>query len=208
MNDPDWHWRLVLDLDWARSQAIDVNAALPAGNLLNNGIPDPGGGGVRARCGVPQIEVEISGWPIRAEPSRREPPDWGFPEGTDCHAAFVDGRKVKWPFNPKAPDREPLTEASDALRDLGSGQYVRIHGAIVTDTVHIDRNDPEQSELERRWSNGPLKEARNFMRYTEIHPPDKVEIVQSPPWAETIRWSPSRRRAPSTGGHHRSRRST
>ena len=83
-NDPDWGVKLVLDLRWARGEGIDVNAALRAGNVLTSGIHDPGTT-VRARCGVPQIEMEIAGWPMRnVNPTPPEPPDWGFFEGAEC----------------------------------------------------------------------------------------------------------------------------
>jgi hypothetical protein len=166
-NDPDWHLKLVLDLGWARAQGIDVNAVLRAGNVLANGIHEPGTS-LRARCGVPQIEMEIAGWPLRSvnlahplpppvglELGPPEPPDWGFPDGIDCQADFGDRRQVKWPFNPLSPEGEELIPAADPLRDLSQGadgraaHYVCVYGGIVTDNAHID-DDPKEPEEERR----------------------------------------------------------
>jgi hypothetical protein len=211
--DPDWHWQLVLDLGWARTQGIDVNAALWAGNLLTNGVDDPGST-VRAKCGLPQVEIEISGWPIKELPAttfepatiipeRGTPPDWQHfdirledGQRVECVCNFKDregnnlpgnGVVAKWPFNPLAPNG----------RRLKPGQYVSVYGGIVTDHAHFytdpskDSFNPEHVEMERLWRTGaePKRrdDGRDISRYTEVHPPDRIDIVDNPPWRETIR---------------------
>jgi hypothetical protein len=41
------------------------------------------------------------------------------------------------------------------------------------------------------WRTGanpkPRDDGRDISRYTEIHPPDRIDIVKDPPWPETIR---------------------
>ena len=149
-NDPDWHWQLVLDLGWARAAGIDVNFAMWAGNVLTNGIHDPGTS-VRARCGIPQIHCEVSGWPINhdANRGRREPPDWIWKDGTK--AAFANDQDVKWPFDPRlSATGDPLIAAPDALRSLQGASCVRVYGGLVTDNAHID-DDPEEPAEVRAW---------------------------------------------------------
>ena len=118
--DPDWHWKLVLDIEWARRQGIDPNHALRAGNLLTNGIDDPGSS-VRARCGTPQIEVEVVGFPIDWKPhrNRREPPDWralghSVQDGVRRRGERPSGLSIRFPLRAKSLSRVSTSASTEA----------------------------------------------------------------------------------------------
>ena len=84
-------------------------------------------------------------------------------------AGAVNGQLVQWPFDPAAPP-----PADTAIQ---GGEYVSVYGSIVTDKAHPPDDDPPMADAVR------LCTGNNFddeARWTEIHPPDWIQIVRRP----------------------------
>lgn len=177
-NDPDWACNLFLDSAWAAAAGIDLNGVVKVGNVLQFGIPDPGAT-PRAWVAHPRIHLEISGWPIRDQSDRRRPPEWAT-HGASCVCSWPEKRGVVavWPFDPRNPrPGEP---------PLQDGQYVRVVGAIVSDKPHPD-GFPDVREGIDLWWDGTSNSEDNPSRWTEIHPPDTIDVLSPKQPTETFR---------------------
>jgi hypothetical protein len=182
--DPDWHWDLFLDAGWAVEQGIELNRVIKAGNIMQHGQQEAGSN-TRARVASPKVHIEASGFPILAaqNQNRKEPPDWQT-FGIDCKCEFLpDKPQAKWPFDPRNPRPvdTPLVE----------NQYVRVVGSIVSDQPHRDDFIGAFPELDMWFTGqfpwGQQNDPRNMARYTEIHPPDTIEVIDQREQTEVFR---------------------
>ena len=181
-NDPDWHWDLSLDADWALEQGIEPNRVIKAGNIMQLGHQEAGSV-TRARVASPVVHLEASGFPIHAAAGRKEPPDWET-FGIECPCVFLpDEPQAKWPFDPRNP--------RPADPPLAENQYVRVVGSIVSDQPHRDDFIGAFPELDM-WFTGQFPWGRqndptNLARWTEIHPPDTIEVIDQREQREIFR---------------------
>ncbi len=188
--DPDFAYNLVPDIAWTLAQEIDLNELIRLGNILQLGLPDDPNGDPRARCSTPGIHMEISGFPPKGQWDRQVPPDWNdFGLGVTLDnkdAGMHDQQLISWPYNPRSP--APLNV------EFMGGEYVRVYGSICSDKAHyLNPNDPKNAPS----LDTPAKKAMNSAvglwhnanranypddpaRWTEIHPPDYIELLWSP----------------------------
>jgi hypothetical protein len=180
--DPDWGMNLFLDAAWAIEQGIELNRVIKPGNIMQHGQQEAGSV-TRARVASPEVHLEVSGFPLLAAPSRKEPPDWQT-FGIDCKCEFLpDKPQAKWPFDPRHP--RPADEP------LADNQYVRVVGSIVSDQPHRDQNIGAFPELDMWFTGqfpwGQQNDPTNIARYTEIHPPDTIEVIDKRKPTEVFR---------------------
>ena len=185
----DVHYALELDTEWAEQQGIDIQAILRVGNIVIQGIRLPGMSARRA-VSLPMIDVEFDayGRGERGPPGLSKPADWKFVRLCD------DGHRLTFPFDPFRADGAVDLPAAEPT--FGStGPYVRISGSLVTDSPHdvqtrpgtflsrwlaITVNDEaEWGGVVPSWHPGvDENDGRHYARWTEVHPPDKIEVLQ------------------------------
>jgi len=188
--EPDWHYVLELDSAWAVSQGIDLNRLFPVGSILI-GI-DAGSSSPFGVAAVPLIAVELTGWsrsyPFSATRASEPPTGWRFTGAEGCPETL-------WPFNPRN------TLAGDPPLVGDGSQYVRMVGSLVTDSPHISQAElptwlclvhiacrPE--DLDRTasiaWGGYDEWNPSHPGRWTELHPPDTIQVLASPPKTEAL----------------------
>lgn len=182
-SDPDFHYDLEVDAVWAESRGIDLNQIIKVGNILIS--PYDYGREPKAVICTPLIHVELNGWGFGSTlPGALKPTDWTFSgvAGEGC-------ANVEWPFNPLRPSDEdflPLhpVPAPDSLQ---SGQYVKIIGSLLSDEPHSNEND-ERDDAKEAWAGGRSHwDADNPARWTEIHPPDTIRVLEDRKPTETLK---------------------
>jgi hypothetical protein len=190
----DFHYYLELDTEWALSQGIDLNRILRVGNVANAAIILPGYSPRRA-VSLPLIQVELNswGWHGQAPPGNQKPADWTA--RVDCGGTWKE-----WPFDPYQPNASrPRLNAFDWGINQ-RGPYVRIAGSLVTDSPH-DVQHRIGTILSRYFGISPTAAFEwegsvpdwhpgvgsntpdHFARWTEIHPPDLIEVLD---WKEPL----------------------
>jgi len=195
-SEPDFHYSLELDTDWALAQGIDLNALYKVGNVVRVGIPLPGYT-PRRMVSLPVIHVELNGWGwgagVEVPAGLAKPGDW-----------TTDLNGCKLPFDPTLGGR--LTVMVGGVTAADRGPYVRMSGSLVADHPHdneayvaaffskifgIQVADAERAEWVGSvgdWMPGvPSSSPTHYARWTEIHPPDLIEILPSPPPRVTVR---------------------
>ena len=206
LTDPDFSYWFEIDAEWALSRGIDLSELVRVGNILQlpaeAGAPQADGSNYRSWCAAPEIKVEIVGWPPKGQRDRKQPPDWQVFDATQLLDADDAGannhQPVRWPFDPAKP-----APGNAAIPD---GSYVRICGAIVTDVAHATRpDDPYLQQTIGAWSTAPQNHEDDRARWTEIHPPDWIEVLPPRP-PQTLPRGP-RNRAWHLPGASRDRRS-
>jgi hypothetical protein len=184
----DYTYELELDTDWALAQGINLHRILRVGNVAYIGMMQTDSS-PRKAVSVPIIKVELNSWGWRSRfPLTNKPQDWNHRQ-ENC-------KPVDWPFDPDQPDHSrPQIQIND---------YVRISGSIVTDTPHdgqdwlgtnfcrlfaICKNmDAEWRSSVPDWAPGKSSEDSDHpARWTEIHPPDLIEILDAPTPRVTVR---------------------
>lgn len=184
-NDPDWSSKLVLDSGWAAKRGLDLSSIVKVGNILQLPGPQPGSH-ERAWIAEPRINVEVSGFRVTAKPGERwrlgakdqpddrpRPPDWSF------HHPDDDGiNRVVWPFNCLNPYGVPKAA-------LSNGRYVRVVGSLLTDKGHIDSQPEDKKWLAKQWDDPLWNEnsENHLARWTEVHPPDTIDVPAEIPQA-------------------------
>jgi hypothetical protein len=173
--DPDFSYELEVDVRWVLDRGIDLSELLRVGNILGIGAPDPGITEPRAWCARPLIKMEISGFPPRLQQERAHPPDWtktlpGVVLEDESAAAY--GQLVQWPFDPAAPP--------PSNTPIQGGEYVRVFGSVVSDKAHPPDpdKDPPMRDAVLQWRTGGGNNYDDQARWTEIHPPDWIEILR------------------------------
>jgi hypothetical protein len=169
-NDGTWEADFEVDSEWTDTQGIDLNQVLKVGNLVDGlGNLDTPADSPQKSVGTPQIKVELKGWrqhdPDHAD--LRTPPErW-----THLDAAFTaQCPDTYWPFHPLHPMGQPL-----------ENHYVRMVGSLVTDVPHYGDHPTLRlwgvcGLLSCRWRE---EDRDNPARWTELHPPDKIEILDA-----------------------------
>jgi hypothetical protein len=186
----DWHYLLEVDTEWAKSKGIDLNRILRVGNAVAIGKPLPGFSPRRA-VSLPLINIELNSWGWRSHypPGNRKPVDWSFVMQDGC-------KPVTWPFDPLQPNALGR-KISPMDWDVNvRGPYVRVAGSLVTDQPHeaqshlfrylskflgITRShEDEWRGSVSDWNPGVSSESPDhFARWTEVHPPDLIELLDS-----------------------------
>jgi hypothetical protein len=191
--DPDWHYDMELDPDWADQKGIDLNQVLKVGNIIEFGM-NPTSDSLLQRAVMPLLHIELNGWMNSKHPGQQAPADWGFADMAGNCADTV------WPFNPRQPLAWQL--------ELKPGQYVRVVGSIVTDNPHYttarfptwmcrnfgtlcnfdEKDTARMNAAKQAWSGGRAEEDENNpARWTEMHPPDIIAVLPDKPQRETLR---------------------
>jgi hypothetical protein len=191
--DPDFHYELELDTDWALAQGIDLHKILRVGNVVGGGAVGLMLPGFHPRHSVslPTIHIELNSWEWGdsdgTNDGRTKPPDWTFVGNCDVPAT--------WPFDQLQPT--PGQKLEPMGGDIAQrGPYVRVAGSLITDSPHDVQSRPNTSlsrwfaitdsdlaEWEGSvpdWQPGAdSKSPDHYARWTEMHPPDLIQ-VQAP----------------------------
>jgi len=193
----DVKYGLELDSEWALRQGINLHDILWVGNVRVGGSIQEPGSRPRSLMSMPIIQIELNSftwkgrYPWSAVPQR--PADWqsakSCPEGTRY-----------FPFDPDLPNVN-LSLVPEIGPEATRGPYVRIVGALVTDSPHTydlwdagtawsryyawagATGEQEWNGAALDWSPGldPYTDPRHVARWTEVHPPDLIEPVTRDP---------------------------
>jgi hypothetical protein len=180
-DEPDFHYALELDTDWALSQGIDLHMILRVGNIAWMGSMLPGFH-PRHAVSVPLIVIELNAWEWNnVTAGLTKPPDWTFIGNCD--------RPATWPFDQRQP--APGESLEPVAKDR---PYVRVAGSLITDHPHDVQTRPntffsrwfaitdsDAAEWEGSapdWQPGTATDSPDhYARYTEIHPPDLFQVL-------------------------------
>ena len=193
LNPYDWRYELELDPAWTDQMGIDLNRLVRIGNIFMS-IENAD---YYAAVAPPTTHIEIMSWRVgqTVEPSslclqpwpcdRRPVPNpvWPF--------EYPLGSKVFWAWDPRTFSDAPFNECHNRIR---VGQYVRIVGALITDSPHWESiGEPVDNaaarmgnEASRAWGDVAEYGAAvrhehpdNPSRWIEIHPPDRIELISN-----------------------------
>jgi hypothetical protein len=174
--DPDWALGIEPDPQWLDSMGADWTTFIKVGDLLNPPWPLilTSTDDLHAWAGTPHIELEVCGFPASNFPwAKQLPGDWTL---TDLGGLAG----VTWPYVP-TNDGGSLTG-----RALKPGDYVRVSGSLVTDEPHLHTNATYDAAAQD-WSAGfDAFDESNPARWTEVHPPDLIELVPDPGRSECL----------------------
>jgi hypothetical protein len=183
--DPDWHYELEVDPDWADSVGMPLALLLRAGNIIvmtSNGNETEGDTYFQRVVSLPHVHVELNGYVPSQHDGRAAPSSWSW-YGRVCQFADEPWTTVVWPFDPlkPLPWQNPLSD----------GDYVRMYGALITDQSHawttVD-HPWEMNEALKMWGEyRPDEDSANQARWTEMHPPDIIAILPQKPHTTTLR---------------------
>jgi Protein of unknown function (DUF3892) len=173
-DDPDFSYDLEVDAGWALERGIDLSELVKVGNILQLGKPEAGIADGRAWCARPEIKMEFVGLPPKGQRDRKPPPDWAFVDPTflltDSSAAAFNTPPT-WPFDTTKPAPGNVT--------IVEGEYVRVYGSLVTDKRHSG-DTPSITDAVGLWATGLGNNEDDQARWTEVHPPDWMEVVTAP----------------------------
>jgi hypothetical protein len=200
--EPDWHYNLELDPAWLDHLGVhDPNTIVRPGNVINSAarLAEPGDAlghetgplatasswGLVAR---PIVHVEVASWDPSRHKGETAPTGWRVLTLPDCPAG------VRWPYDPRNPIRGQAA--------LVAGQYVRMVGSLVTDDPHVriteeeadyassnravhgilGGDDPTTLAVRLFWEQERSENSpRNGSRWSELHPPDTVDVLSTAP---------------------------
>lgn len=198
----DFQYLLELDTDWALSQGVDLHKILRVGNVAQIGLQQASSS-PRKAVSLPLINVELNSWGWRSHypPGANKPQDW-------THQQENCPKTVPWPFDPDQGGT--LLVPNGATR----GPYVRMSGSLVTDSPHDVQHRPgtifcryfaiccadfwcssgsPQAEWEGSvpdWAPRPGASSDvpdHPARWTEMHPPDLIEVLEQREPRVTVR---------------------
>jgi hypothetical protein len=183
-DDPDFSYHLEVDAGWALERGIDLSGLVKVGNILQLGEPEAGIADGRAWCAKPVIKLEIVGFPPKGQRDRKQPLDWAFVDPTflltDSSAGDAFNKPPIWPFDPTKP--------SPGNASLVDGDYVRVYGSLVTDKRHSGGFTPTINDAIELWATGLGNNEDDQARWTEVHPPDWIEVLRhAEPATQTLR---------------------
>lgn len=184
--DPAWYYLLEPDPGWTDSAAISLGDLLRVGNITGLVHRSSDRSPYRV-VGTPLIRVEFGGWDPRKQ-GGPPPDDWRYADAPGCAG-------VRFAFDPLRPNPSGPR--------LAPGRYVRVIGSLVSDAPHarkatvgawLFRNfglslSPEHCiyAAQEIWSEGGEGDPDNPARWSEIHPPDRIEPLPNRPPSETVR---------------------
>jgi hypothetical protein len=175
-DDPDFSYHLDVDAGWALERGIDLSDLVKVGNILQLGEPEAGITDGRAWCATPVIKLEIVGFPPKGQRDRKQPPDWAFVDPafllTDSSAGDAFNKPPIWPFDPTKPAPGNVS--------IADGDYVRVYGSLVTDKRHSGGFTPTINDAVELWATGLGNNVDDQARWTEVHPPDWIEVLPAP----------------------------
>jgi len=190
-DEPDFDYGLELDTDWALAQGIDLHSILRVGNVVVVGSVLPGFG-ARHVVSLPLIHIELNAWEWNnITAGRTKPPDWTFVGNCD--------RAATWPFDQFQPI--PGQSLQPVAKDR---PYVRVAGSLITDSPHDVQHRPNvifsrwfaitesyTAEWEGSvpdWHPGTASDSPDhYARWTEIHPPDLIQVLSPKEPRVTVR---------------------
>jgi hypothetical protein len=197
-NDPDWHFAFVPDPAWIDSTGADWSKYFTVGDILGMGtnfLTDKQTSmmGVAA---TPTWHGEVNGWRGADHPDAC-PIDWEV--NSNNGGQLVE---VVWPYLPTVSGGK-LGGTPFNIDPHGPGPYVRIVGSIATDIPHAHATGRGVWEWTRQafglGSSGPYCDAAQAWggdldehdpgheaRWTEIHPPDLIEVIDTRGPTETV----------------------
>lgn len=189
IDDPDWHWLLEIDPEWADSVGMPIEKLLRPGNMLEM-MTNPLVKDTRARLavGTANVDIELNGWVPTQNPGQSPPATWQK-FGQDCVLKGVPTDTAVWEYDPVRP--------LSWQNPLQKGDYVRMFGSLVTDEPHDGSGifaqvlcrdfhfgpscaiDNIQLNLaKKRWGgNRADTDPDNAARWTEMHPPDIIAVL-------------------------------
>jgi hypothetical protein len=175
-DDPDFSYHLEVDAGWALERGIDLSDLVKVGNILQLGDAEAGITDGRAWCARPVIKLEIVGFPPKGQRDRKQPPDWAFVDTTflltDSTAGDAFNKPPIWPFDPTKPAAGNVS--------IADGDYVRLYGSLVTDKRHSSNFSPTINDALELWATGLGNNEDDQARWTEVHPPDWIEVLPAP----------------------------
>lgn len=200
VDDPDWHWLLEVDPQWADSVGMPLTDLIKPGNMLEHVSGEiTGDTRMRTVVGTPNIDIELNGWVPRKNPGQTKPATWQK-FGHDCvlEDTIMTDTAV-WEYDPVRP-----LSWLDAPK---VGDYVRMFGSLVTDephdeegwpaqflcrnlglTVSCNITDTEKRLAKKRWAGAHASaDPDNPARWTEMHPPDIIALLGMKPPNKVLR---------------------
>ena len=193
----DFHYNFELDTDWALANGVNLQKVLMVGNIAPWGKNEQPESTPRKAVSIPLIHVELNswGWDNHYPPGASKPSDWVHKQA-DC-------KDVAWPFDPSQPDK---TKSRITLENGKRGPYARMSGSLVTDSPHDVQSRPNtwfcrnfaicdsaKAEWEGSvpdWAPRPgasSDEPDHPARWTEMHPPDLIEVIDNREPRVTVR---------------------
>lgn len=182
----DWHLGLEVDTDWAIEKGIDLNKILRVGNIAPPTVFQLPGFTPRRAVALPIVHIELDAFGRPEGENAPLPADW-------ADNTFQAPCNLIFPFDlfeptPGGPRLEPQRYDENKRH-----AYVRIVGSLVTDSPHeSEAAIPTWFSRELAWTRNAADEWRGSVpswssressdrehpaRWTEIHPPDLVEIL-------------------------------
>lgn len=205
--DDEIHYQLEPDIQEALARGIPLTSILHAGNILHecetdsetkNSLPACKSNGTWwAVAAVPYVKVELSAWNetrARSHPYMRScvgaapPVGWTEIDGIlgkgcedpDYPTVHADDRTL-WPFDPSQPD--PRAARFDN-GPSAAARYVEIEGSLLADLSHCGKNSGDLLKMKTFWSRAgfcnSLTDFSDLGRWTEIHPPDRITVLDEP----------------------------
>jgi hypothetical protein len=181
-DDPDdWHYVLEPDARWMDSVGMDLQQLMRVGTILIRHS-----GAQWEAVSDASVPVELNSW------GTSQMGRWGnVPPLRPFGWSIRDATKSSvWPFDPS----KPSTAA------IGIGAYVRMVGSLITDDPHWGCDFPgcwcdgpfwcatDFVNAARMWGKGfAADDPRNPARWTEMHPPDTIQVLPPKQRVETLR---------------------
>jgi hypothetical protein len=175
---------LVLDVAWALDRGIDLHKIIKVGNIvLKNETSNP-----RAAVSDLKIKVEING----TNPGPGRNPKWWRPQDWTFELQNPPGTYTCTKIDPQRGQRYSMIFPWDPRWPHGDNQYVRITGSLVADHPHSYQSigcpdflcTPGAFDALQTWDgtdwwdffSRPENHRNNPARWTEVHPPDRIEL--------------------------------
>jgi hypothetical protein len=195
-DDPDWRLQLEPDPRWLDQIGVDWHTFYKVGDILAMGkcVSDPDD--YQARAAIPTIHLEVNGWDPAKHAGAQPPKDWTL-TGATVHPG-VGWNQLIWPYLPTT-DR-----GATGATPLAAGQYVRVYGSVIADIPHahgqgkavsdwfqqafgIGTSSADYGQAALAWiGSGTEQDETAPARWTEIHPPDLIEILPDQPRTEAV----------------------
>jgi hypothetical protein len=174
---------------------VDWHSFYKVGDILAMGLCVSNPDDFQARAATPTIHLEVNGW----DPAKQTgmlPKDWTLSGATVNPGQGFD--QLVWPYHP-AKDR-----GAPGGRPLAVGQYIRVYGSVIADIPHAHGAGQAAAEWIQQafgfgtraadygqaalaWIGSGIElDETDQARWTEIHPPDLIEILPDQQRTEAV----------------------